>query len=101
MERMPYKIKQKLRQYANIQNKAKLLQKEVEDMIEEYDVPIENLIAMAKVSCYNDEPQTEALAFLNNGECDNIEETIKEIENVFLYFVNRNSWNSIFIGRFE
>lgn len=91
MERMPYKIKQKLRQYANVQNKAKLLQREVENMIEKYNVQIENLIAMAKISCNNDEPQTEALAFLNNGECDNIEETIEEIENVFLYFANKES----------
>lgn len=89
MKKMPYLIKQKLRQYANIQYKAKVLQREVEQMIEDYGVPIENLIAMAKISCYSDEPQTEALAFLNNGECDNIDETISQIEEVFLYFVNK------------
>lgn len=86
MKKMPYKIKQKLRQYANIQYKAKLLQREVEHMIEEYEVPIENLIADADI--YNNEPQTEALAYLHNGECGNIEQSIKEIEDVFLYFVN-------------
>ena len=90
MKQMPYKIKQKLRQYANIQNKAKLLQREVENMIEEYNIPIENLIAMGNPLDF-ETPQTEALAFLHNGECDDIEGTIKEIEKVFLYFVNREN----------
>lgn len=86
MKKMPYEIKQKLRQYANAQIKVSKLAREIDEMIEAYDVPIENLVAMADI--YGDEPQTEALAFLHNGECDNIENTIKEIENIFLYFVN-------------
>lgn len=86
MKKMPYEIKQKLRQYANAQIKVSKLAREIDEMIEAYDVPIENLVAMADI--YGDEPQTEALAFLHNGECDNIENTIKEIEDVFLYFVN-------------
>ena len=86
MKNMPYEIKQKLRQYANAQIKVSKLAREIDEMIEAYDVPIENLVAMADI--YSDEPQTEALAFLHNGECDNIENTIKEIENIFLYFVN-------------
>lgn len=89
MEQMPYKIKQKLRQYANTQIKAYQLAKEVDTMIEEYGVPIENLIACADI--YDNEPQTEALSYLHNGECGNIEQTIKEIEDVFLYFVNNKS----------
>lgn len=86
MKKMPYEIKQKLRQYANAQIKVSKLAREIDEMIEAYDVPIENLVAMADI--YGDEHQTEALAFLHNGECDNIENTIKEIEDVFLYFVN-------------
>ena len=86
MKKMPYEIKQKLRQYANAQIKVSKLAREIDEMIEAYDVPIENLVAMADI--YGDEPQTEALAFLHNGECDNIENTIKEIEDIFLYFVN-------------
>lgn len=86
MKKMPYEIKQKLRQYANAQIKVSNLAREIDEMIEAYDVPIENLVAMADI--YGDEPQTEALAFLHNGECDNVENTIKEIEDVFLYFVN-------------
>ena len=89
MKQMPYKIKSKLRQYANIQNKAKNIQKEVVDLIEKYGVPIDNLVACANIPLDSDEHQTEALAFLNNAECDDIERTIKEIEDVFLYFANK------------
>lgn len=92
MKAMPYKIKQKLRQYAKVQEKAKNLQREVENMIEEYGVPIENLIACGSTR-WDAAPQTEALAFLNNGECDDIEGTIKEIEDIFLYFVNNDGVN--------
>lgn len=88
MKKMPYEIKQKLRQYANAQIKVSNLAREIDEMMESYDVPVENLVALADI--YSDEPQTEALAFLHNGECDNIEETIKEIEKIFLYFVNKN-----------
>lgn len=90
MKHMPYKIKQKLRQYANAQIKASQLASEIDSMIEGYGVPIENLIAMGDTSWDNDEPQTEALAFLHNGECGDIEETIKDIEEVFLWFANNN-----------
>lgn len=62
MKAMPYKIKQKLRQYAKVQEKAKNLQREVENMIEEYGVPIENLIACGD-SSLGAPPQTEAFAF--------------------------------------
>lgn len=89
MKNMPYEIKKKLKQYANIQNKANIIQRELEEMIESYGVPIENLIAC--VARDSDEPQTEALAFLNNGECDDINGTINQIEEVFLWFVNRKT----------
>lgn len=89
MKAMPHTIKQKLRQYANIQRKATLLSQEIEEMISDYGVPIDNLIAMAKIPSDSDEPQTEGLAFLHNGECDDIEGTIKDFEKVFLYFVNQ------------
>ena len=87
MRKMPYEIKQKLRQYANLQMKVARIAKEIDSMIEEYGVPVENLIACGDI--YGDEPQTEALAFIHNCECDDIEGTIKEIEEVFLYFANK------------
>lgn len=84
MKSMPYIIKQKLRQYANVQIRAAQLAREIDRMIEGYGVPVDNLTAMSN----GKEPQTEALAFLHNGECGNIEETIGDIEKVFLWFVN-------------
>lgn len=91
MKSMPYEIKQKLRQYAKIQIKAKELSKEIGSMFESYGVPEDNLIALGNTSWDCEEPQTEGLAFLHNGECSDLEETIKDIERVFLYFVNRDS----------
>lgn len=88
MKCMPYEIKQKLRQYANAQTKIRNLTLQIDRMIESYGVPLDNLMALADI--YSDEPQTEALAYLHNGECEDLEETIKEIEKVFLYFANLN-----------
>ena len=88
MKHMPYEIKQKLRRYANAQIKIRNLALEIDRMIESYGVPLDNLMALADI--YSDEPQTEALAYLHNGECEDLEETIKEIEKVFLYFANLN-----------
>lgn len=89
MNRMPYNIKQKLRQYANAQIKISKMLGEIIDLFESYGVPEENLVACADP--FGKDPQTEGLAFLNNGECDNLEETINDIERVFLYFVNKNT----------
>lgn len=89
MKRMPYEIKQKLRQYAKVQSKARHLSGEVCQMIESYGVPIDNLTAQDDI--YSGRPQTEALAYLHNAECEDLEETIAEIEKVFLYFVNLNN----------
>lgn len=89
MKAMPYEIKQKLRQYAKIQAKATIVSQEIGNMFEKYGVPEDNLMALGSTSWDCEEPQTEAMAFLHNGECDNIEETIKDIEKVFLYFVNK------------
>ena len=87
MRKMPYEIKQKLRQYAKLQSKVADMAREIDDMFDSYNVPVDNLLACGD----GIEPQTEALAFLHNSECDNIEETITEIEEVFLYFANKNS----------
>ena len=86
MKHMPYEIKQKLRQYAKVQTKARNLSGEVCKMIESYGVPIDNLTAQDDI--YSGRPQTEALAYLHNAECEDLEETIEEIERIFLYFVN-------------
>lgn len=83
---MPYAIKQKLRQIDKYNHKVMALHQEVADMLEEHEVPYENLTATVDV--YSHEPRTEALAFVHNCE-GNIEENIKEIEEVFLHFVNK------------
>lgn len=90
MKKMPYEIKQKLRQYDKINAKARSLHDELVEIFEEYGVPYENLSANQEFGDYENEPVTEALAFINNCEGD-IEDNIDEIEEVFLHFVNRNS----------
>jgi len=87
MKKMPYEIKEAIRRYAKVQIKAATMYEQIQAMIEAYNVPIDNLIACG--SEYLDAPpQTEGLAFINNCECDDIEGTIAEIEDVFLWFVN-------------
>lgn len=86
MDKMPYKIKQEIRSYAKLQMKAWERYLSVQEMIESYGVPIENLLACADCDFGinpNSPPQTEALAFINNCECDDVEGTIQEIEDVF------------------
>lgn len=88
---MPSKIKNKIKQYNNAIQKASKLATELDAMIEEYNVPIDNLIAMAT---NGDNPQTEALAYIHNGECtteSSLNEAIAEIEEVFLFYVNERS----------
>ncbi len=87
MKNMPYEIKQEIRSYAKLQMRAGEKYFKIQQMIEEYGVPIDNLLACADAS-WNAPPQTEALAFINNCECEDIEGSIKEIEEVFLWFVN-------------
>ncbi|WP_049111841.1 hypothetical protein [Bacillus thuringiensis] len=85
MKTIPYALKQKLRQYDKYNRKAEDLHDEIITMIDEYGVPYDNLVANGDGT----EPQTEALAYINNAE-GNIEENIKEMEEVFLYFANKN-----------
>lgn len=91
-KKMPYEIKRKIRQYANITNKARNIQRELMNEIEKYDVPVDSLIG-CEGNPYdtNEKVQTDALAFLNNGECDNVEEAIEDIEKIFLYYANKDS----------
>ena len=90
MNKMPCTIKNKIRQYnATIIKSAKLCD-EIESMLEEYGVPVDNLVGTADE--YSDDPQTEALAYINNAECtteDALEDAIRQIEDVFLWFQNK------------
>ncbi len=90
LKEMPFEIKEKVRQYNAIIIKEKRLNMELEKVLEEYGVPIKSLVALSD----NDkEPQTEALAHIDNGECTTepaLEDAISQIEEVFLYYANEN-----------
>ena len=86
MRSMPFELKQKLRQYAKAVEKSNKLHNEFVEMLEEYGVPYENLVANAD----SDEPQTEAFAYISHNEGDT-EGSIDQIEEVFLYFVNNKT----------
>lgn len=81
---MPKKIKSKLRKLANIAIEKQQLEIEIGNIFEEeYDISIDvfNAISSNKV-------RTEALAYIVNAEGDT-EDSIEEIEKVFLYYVNK------------
>jgi len=86
MKSMPYALKQKLRQYNNAVKRANEVHEDIVRELERHGVPYDNLCA--NDSPYSREPNTEALAFITNNEGD-IEENIADIEEVFLYFVNK------------
>ncbi|MFV1457829.1 hypothetical protein [Bacillus mycoides] len=87
MKAMPYELKQKLRKYHKHLALASVLHDEIANKLEEYGVPYENVVAEAD-RCKG-EPVNEGLSYINNGE-GGIEGSIKMIEEVFLYFVNRD-----------
>ncbi|MGM7635652.1 hypothetical protein [Bacillus sp. Hm123] len=86
MKAMPYTLKQKLRQYDKAIRKANSIHIDIMVELDRYNVPYDYLVANGEM--YSEHPQTEALAYISNAEGE-IEESIKEIEEVFLYFVNR------------
>lgn len=81
---MPIKIKNKLRQLQNTAEKASKLTQEVEEMFEIYGLDTDCLKA-----CGEFEVDTEALTFVTYAEGD-VEDNIKEIEYVFLHYVNQD-----------
>lgn len=85
MKKMPYTLKQKLRQYDSAQKKAFTLHDEIVSELEKYGVPYDNLTAVSDP--YDGGVYTEGLAYINNNE-GHIEDNIREIEDVFLHFVN-------------
>ncbi|WP_410988656.1 hypothetical protein [Bacillus cereus] len=84
LKAMPYALKQKIRQLDKYSKRISRLNQEIMDMVEEHKVPYENLVATAS----HDEFQTEALAYINNAEGD-VEVNIKDIEEVFLHYANK------------
>jgi len=87
MKNMPYEIKQEIRGYAKLQIRVVDKYLKIQVMIEEYGVPVKNLLSCADAST-GAPPKTEALAFINNVEFDDIVGSIKEIKDVFEWFIN-------------
>lgn len=88
MKKLPYSIKQKLRQIHKHALRGKELDAELTDLFREYDFNVDVLTDYAgDTSTYPVE--TEALSILYNAEGSDCEGLIKEIEEVFLYYVNR------------
>lgn len=85
MKSMPYPLKQKLRQYDKAVRNAKVLHEELSKEFSKYNVPYDYLVANG--DNFGEHPQTEGLAYVNNAE-GYIEDNIKEIEKIFLYFTN-------------
>jgi hypothetical protein len=89
MKSMPYEIKQKLRQFDKANKMAKELHYEIENLFDKYKVPYDNLVACEEFGEFAEEQSTEALSYINNCEGE-IESNINDIEEVFLYFVNKS-----------
>lgn len=84
MNQMPEGIKDKLRRLHRLKEKSKKLEMILNDNFEKYGVNIDDLSAMG-----NGEVQTEAYTFITYAE-GNVEESINMIEEVFLYYVNKD-----------
>jgi len=84
MKQMPSTLKTKLRRLQDVCMKAKTLEREVTEIIESYGVDLDCLCA-----CNTDDMSTEALTHISYGE-GGVEDNIRSIEEVFLYYVNKN-----------
>lgn len=87
MDKMPYEIKLKLRQLAKAYQKASDLENEVSKIIDIYGVDCKYLDSTC--SEYTQYPFTD-FAYITNSEGD-IEDSIDEIEEVFLWHYNNNN----------
>ncbi|MED1268207.1 hypothetical protein P4U03_16635 [Bacillus mycoides] len=88
MKAMPYELKQKLRQYNRTIQKERAIHEEIANELEKYGVTYES--PSTNVDWSEVLFSTEALAVIDNCE-GGIEENIKEIEEVFLHFVNKEN----------
>lgn len=85
MRIMPQKIKNKIKQLQKAATKTKSIERELYSMLELYKIDPDVLLGNSNP----DEVYTEALSFVVYGEGE-VEENIKEIEKVFLYYVNKD-----------
>lgn len=92
MDKMPYEMKAKLRQLQKAIFKVSKIQFEIDELLKKYDLDVELFIAEAGLEM---DEQTEGLSYILNNECNDItvEETIEEIERIFLLHINRREGN--------
>lgn len=90
MNKMPYEIKTKLKQLQKSVAKTSSILAEITDILEKYDLDIDLFTANANLGI---DEQTEGLSYILNDESNDVtvEESIKEIERVFLLHVNRKN----------
>lgn len=84
MKKMPEYIKNKLRKLQKLNEQAKELEISLVEDFGKYKLDISNFCASG-----NGEKQTEAFTFVTYGE-GTAEQNIEFIEEVFLYYVNKN-----------
>lgn len=87
IEKMPVELKRKLRKFNRLVVEASFLDAEIQADLKKARVPYDNLVAEASSI-----PQTEALAYINNGECldkESLDQSIADIESVYLHFANQ------------
>ncbi|PZL77481.1 hypothetical protein CI088_01385 [Enterococcus plantarum] len=89
IEKMPVELKRKLRKFNRLVTEASFLDAEIQADLKKARVPYDNLVAEAKSASG---PQTEALAYINNGECldkEALDQSIADIESIYLHFANQ------------
>lgn len=87
MTKMPEIIKNKLRQLDKHVKASAKIQRELDSYFEKYNIPVDNLLALDGKPFDDENPSTEAYAYILNAEGD-VEENIIEIEKVFINFAN-------------
>nr|WP_207702659.1 hypothetical protein [Enterococcus sp. 665A]MBO1340302.1 hypothetical protein [Enterococcus sp. 665A] len=90
MKRMPKTFENKLRKYNELMNQTSKIHNEISNELDKAGVPYENLTATAGI--YPNDPVTESLAYINNGECkteESLNVEIESIRKVYEYFVNK------------
>lgn len=90
MKKMPKSFENKLRRYNRLIIESVKIDRDIQEFLEKSNIPYEHLVATADPD--SEEPNTEALAFINNGECEkeeNLKDAIERIRQVYEYFVNK------------
>lgn len=83
MKKMPVSIKHKLRRLQKVSRESKDIMQSLKKDFEKFNLDLDDFSSQGK-----GDYQTEALTFITYAEGD-IEDNIEEIEDVFLYYINK------------